>query len=85
MFYKINKFLKRIFDLLVCVPAVLILLPVWIAIAIAIKCDSKGPVFFGQTEEQRMVAFLKCINFGQWLSMRKVWEQDCLITRMIRE
>jgi exopolysaccharide biosynthesis polyprenyl glycosylphosphotransferase len=38
--------IKRSFDLLVSVLVVVIGLPVWIAIALAIKLSSRGPVFF---------------------------------------
>ena len=44
----LNKFLKRFFDIIICLVAVIVLIPVWLVIAIAIKCDSKGPVFFKQ-------------------------------------
>lgn len=39
---------KRIFDITVALIAVLVTLPVWIIIAIAIKVESAGPVFFKQ-------------------------------------
>ena len=44
----INKFLKRFFDIVICSIAIIVLTPLWIIVAIAIKCDSKGPVFFAQ-------------------------------------
>ena len=46
--YSINKFLKRFFDIVICSIAIIVLTPLWIIVAIAIKCDSKGPVFFAQ-------------------------------------
>ena len=46
--YSINKFLKRFFDILICSIAIVVLTPLWIIVSIAIKCDSKGPVFFAQ-------------------------------------
>lgn len=39
---------KRVFDLALTVPALLLLLPVFGLIALAIKLDSRGPVFFKQ-------------------------------------
>lgn len=39
---------KRLFDLAVAVPAVIFLAPLMIVVAILIKLDSKGPVFFKQ-------------------------------------
>jgi len=40
--------MKRLFDLIICLPAVFLLLPVFILIAIWIKIDSHGPVFYLQ-------------------------------------
>ena len=41
-----NLFLKRAFDIVSAGIMVIILLPVWLVVAIAIKMDSRGPVFF---------------------------------------
>ncbi len=41
--------LKRIFDLLLSCLVLLITLPFYPLIAFAIKCDSKGPIFYTQT------------------------------------
>ncbi len=46
--YFFNTFLKRLFDIIISGFALIILLPVWIIVAIAIKLDSKGPVLFKQ-------------------------------------
>lgn len=43
-----HKALKRVFDFCASLAACTVLLPVWLVIAIAIKLDSKGPVFFKQ-------------------------------------
>lgn len=45
---KINLFLKRTFDFLSSLVAIILLMPLWIVIAIAIKVDSRGPVLFKQ-------------------------------------
>jgi len=37
--------LKRAFDLIVSLLVILIALPLWLAVAMAIKLDSPGPVF----------------------------------------
>ena len=60
--YKVNLFIKRCFDLVSCLIAVILLTPVWIVVAIAIKLDSKGPVFFKQgrrTKDGRVFQMLK--------------------------
>lgn len=48
MWYFLNRFSKRFFDILICSVALIVLLPLWLVIAIAVKCDSKGPVLFAQ-------------------------------------
>jgi lipopolysaccharide/colanic/teichoic acid biosynthesis glycosyltransferase len=45
---KINLGIKRIFDILISALAIVLLLPLWAGISIAIKADSKGPVIFAQ-------------------------------------
>ena len=42
----INLTLKRVFDIVASGIAIIILLPVWLGVSVAIKRDSKGPVFF---------------------------------------
>ncbi len=39
---------KRIFDLVFAIPGLLILMPVFVVVAVWIKMDSSGPVFFRQ-------------------------------------
>ena len=43
-----KHFFKRFFDIILSFLAIVILAPVFLIIAIAIKCDSKGPVIFKQ-------------------------------------
>jgi exopolysaccharide biosynthesis polyprenyl glycosylphosphotransferase len=43
-----SAFLKRLLDVVLTVPGLLLLSPLFIAIALAIKLDSRGPVFFRQ-------------------------------------
>lgn len=60
--YKINVFIKRLFDIASSALFVLILIPLWIIVAIWIKADSKGPVFFKQgrrTKDGRIFKMLK--------------------------
>ncbi len=54
--------IKRTFDFCVSLIACILLIPVWVIIAIAIKLDSKGPVFFVQerrTKNGRVFPMLK--------------------------
>ena len=60
--YKLNLFIKRCFDFVSCLIAVILLTPVWIIVAIAIKLDSKGSIFFKQgrrTKDGRVFQMLK--------------------------
>ena len=60
--HSINLAIKRAFDFLSAGILALVLLPVWIIIAVAIKVDSKGPVFFKQgrrTKDDRVFQMLK--------------------------
>lgn len=43
-----KHFLKRVIDTLLSGIGILLLIPFWLVMAIAIKIDSKGPVFFKQ-------------------------------------
>ena len=63
MWYLINKFIKRYFDIVVCAIALVTLIPLWIIIAIAIKCDSKGPVLFAQERRTRNGRIFKMYKF----------------------
>ena len=60
--YKFNLFLKRLFDIVSSGLLALVLTPLWIIVAIWIKLDSKGPVFFKQgrrTKDGRVFNMLK--------------------------
>lgn len=43
-----GKYGKRVFDLLISIPSIIILLPVFIIIAALIKLESSGPIVFSQ-------------------------------------
>ena len=42
----INNCIKRLIDIVSSGLLIIILIPLWIILAIAVKVDSKGPVFF---------------------------------------
>ena len=63
MWYLFNRFLKRFFDILICLIAIILLSPVWLIIAIAIKCDSKGPVLFAQERRTKGGRIFKMYKF----------------------
>lgn len=57
-----NLFLKRFFDILLSAVAIVLLLPLWLVVSIAVKADSKGPVLFLQgrrTKDGRVFKMMK--------------------------
>ena len=58
-----NLFTKRLFDIIATVILATILIPVWITIAIAIKIDSKGPVFFKQGRRTKNGKVFQMLKF----------------------
>jgi len=61
--YKINLFLKRLFDILSSGFLALLLTPLWIIVAVCIKKDSKGPVFFRQERRTRNGRVFEMLKF----------------------
>ena len=55
--------IKALFDFLFALVAVILLSPVYLITAIAIKIDSKGPVFFVQPRIGKNGKIFKCIKF----------------------
>ena len=43
-----KKFLKRLIDIVLSACGILVLIPVWVILAVVIKVDDPGPVFFRQ-------------------------------------
>lgn len=59
---KLNLFIKRLFDFCFSLVLCIILIPIWIIVAIVIKLDSKGTIFFKQrrrTKDGRIFQMLK--------------------------
>ena len=48
-----NQVIKRVFDLLITVPALMVSAPVWLLAALAIRLDSPGPILFRQVRVGR--------------------------------
>ncbi len=57
------RFIKRCFDFFVSLICILLLSLVFIIVAIAIKCDSKGPVIFKQDRMGKNFKPFKCWKF----------------------
>lgn len=60
---KIYRFVKAIMDFLIALIALIVLSPLFIIVAIAIKIDSSGPVFFVQKRIGKNGKLFNCIKF----------------------
>lgn len=60
---RIEPILKRGLDLFIVLSAFLFVLPLMLITAIAVKIDSPGPVFFGQTRVGRRGKLFTCYKF----------------------
>lgn len=63
---KINEIIKRIFDFLASLLGIIILSPILLIVAIAIKIDSKGDILFLQKRIGKMEFHFIFISLGQW-------------------
>lgn len=86
-----NLFIKRLFDIVSTAVLSAILIPLWIIVAVAIKLDSKGPVFFRQgrrTKDGRVFLMLKfrsmVVNAEQMGAGLFNYENDPRVTRVGR-
>ena len=61
--YSLNLFLKRAFDIVSSFVAIIVFLPVFLIVSIAIKADSKGPVFFSQGRRTKDGRIFKMYKF----------------------
>ena len=58
-----QRFTKRTFDLVFSIPVLIIIAPILMGVAIAIKLDSRGPVLFKQRRVGRGNAFFYILKF----------------------
>lgn len=58
-----DRLVKRVFDMVVASLAILLLLPALLAIALAIKLESRGPVFFRQKRIGRSNQVFRIVKF----------------------
>ena len=63
-----QKILKRMLDIAVSIPAIIILLPLMVLTAVAIKADSKGPVIYSQ---ERVGQYGKTFKVYKFRSMKQ--------------
>lgn len=72
-----SLFFKRLFDLILSSIMLLVLLPLFIILAIAIKLDSKGPVFYRQ---ERVTQYGKHFRIFKFRSMIQNADKGSLVT-----
>ena len=63
---KVSLFFKRVFDIVVGIIMLVLLSPAFLVLAIAIKIDSKGPVFYRQT---RVTQYGKAFRIHKFRTM----------------
>jgi O-antigen biosynthesis protein WbqP len=73
------RFIKRAFDIVVSFLMMIVLSPIMLIIAIAIKCDSKGSVIFKHKRMGRNGIPFYCYKFR---SMRTDAPRDCATSRL---
>ena len=85
---QISLIFKRLFDIVVSLIMLLILSPVFLVLAIAIKLDSKGPVFYRQVrvtqygKEFRIFKFRTMVNNADKIGSQVTVGGDRRITRV---
>lgn len=75
-----DRVAKRVFDLLLTIPLLILCLPIFPLIALAIRLDSPGPVFFKQ---QRVGE--NCRLFGMWKFRTMVQGAEDLLPDVVEE
>lgn len=68
-----NKFLKRVFDILFSILALILISPIMVLIAVCIKITSPGPIFFSQ---ERVSLNNKTFNMLKFRSMKVQKEEN---------
>lgn len=68
-----QNLVKRFFDLLICIPALLLLSPIMLIVAILIKLEDHGPAFYKQ---KRLTIGGKVFEIYKFRSMRVDAEKD---------
>ena len=74
---RLSLFFKRVFDIVVSFVMLIILSPVFVALAAAIKIDSKGPVFYRQV---RLTQYNKKFRIFKFRSMVQNADKGSLVT-----
>ena len=84
---RVSLVLKRIFDIIVSFVLAVILLPLMLVIAVIVKIDSAGPVFFMQErvtsmgKRFRIIKFRTMVKNAESMGSKVTTSCDCRITR----
>ena len=70
-----QRVVKRLFDLVLVVPSIIILLPIFLLISLCVKIDSRGPIFYKQ---KRIGQNAKTFTFPKFRSMKPNSDQTRL-------
>lgn len=83
-----NKYLKRVLDLIIAIPCLMIFLPFWSIISIFIKLDSSGPALYkqnrmGENNTRFTVRKFRSMHYDAEKDSGPVWasDEDPRITR----
>ena len=85
---KVSLFFKRVFDIVVSAVLLIVLLPVFLVLAVAIKIDSPGPVFFRQVrltqygKKFRIFKFRTMISGADRIGSQVTVKNDSRITKV---
>lgn len=85
---KASLILKRVLDIVVALTMLILLSPVFLVLAVAIKIDSKGPVFFRQLrvtqygKEFRIYKFRTMVANAEKMGTQVTVENDNRITKV---
>ena len=73
-----TKYVKRLIDLVLAACGIIVLLPVWVILAIVIKIDDPGPVFFRQKRiAQDKNGERQFFQIYKYRSMKMCTPKDC--------
>jgi len=85
---RLSLLLKRVFDFIVASTMIFILLPLFVVLSIAIKADSKGPIFFTQIRvtqygrKFRIIKFRTMINNAEKIGSQVTKSNDMRVTKI---
>lgn len=71
-----RKYFKSLLDWVIILVSIVVLMPIFLIISIAIKIDSKGPILFTQTRVGQHSKTFKIIKFRTMLTFEESFNED---------